>query len=453
MNIPSLQTWVNGKIREAAAALALGLSDAAAALTAGLAVKQDVAQRGVSSGYASLDGSGKVPLSELPTTSFASPGQGLLPPEDGAEGPMGPPGAPGATGAAGVQGATGPQGIQGDDGPEGLPGIPGSSGATGSTGSQGVPGIPGLQGEDGADGAQGPPGIQGVTGATGSTGSTGAQGNAGAAIFMASEQGPDGEQGNPGAQGNPGVTGAQGPLGPAVFLLNETTDGDQGPPGPQGAQGPQGQGLTIYMPGEDGEQGPQGAPGTPGSPGSDYMGFFHDGSLYTSRRVLSCLTDVGLASFGALTANRFYIVAGEAPDDIPSPLLSQIGVEITTAIAASTLYLHVYSNKNGYPDKYLGTYSAVSTATGFLEGNIKIRMTAGQKFFVCIVDDTGLVVVRGVSVNAQPAMYGRDAAGSTAHISYLYVDGVAAVAPSILGAPTGQVTGAAIPAIHAIWST
>lgn len=393
------------------------------------ATKQSRVEKDQPDGYAGLDSSGLVPLAELPAIPASTVcGFPVLLPEDGADGEPGPPGPAGADGAAGSAGATG---AQGPTGPALF-----------------------MLGEA-QDGEPGPPGRDGAAGAAGANGATGAQGPIGPPIFMLQEGDP-GEQGNPGAQGNPGVTGAQGPTGPAIFLLGDYVEGEPGNPGSQGnpgttgAQGPAG--PAVFLLAEDGEQGLPGPQGARGYPGSSYMGFMHDGSLYAAKRILSCLTCVGLAAFTSTTANRFYVVAGEAPDDTPSPSITKLGVEVTTAVAASTIYLHAYSNVNGYPARFLGTASVSSAATGIVEASIGLRLQAGQKFFVAMACDAAGVIVRGVSVNAQPAVYGRDVAGSTAHISYLYFDGTAASPTDPFSSPTGSVAGVAIPAVHAIWS-
>lgn len=185
---------------------------------------------------------------------------------------------------------------------------------------------------------------------------------------------------------------------------------------------------------------------------SGYQGFLHDGSIYTSRRLFNCETCVGLAAFGTMTQDRWYIIPAVAPDEIDVPTLTGLGVEITTA-AAGFLYIAVWSSSNGYPDAYLaGTAKINSGSTGFGEDTgVSQAFTPGQKIWVGVACDAAGVAIRGVSVNAQAACLGRGAAGATNHLGGFYYDGAADTPPDPFPAPTGQLVGVATPAIHGFW--
>lgn len=186
---------------------------------------------------------------------------------------------------------------------------------------------------------------------------------------------------------------------------------------------------------------------------SGYQGFLHDGSIYTSRRLFNCETNVGLASFGTMTQDRWYIVPGVVPDEIDAPTLVGLGFEVTTG-AAGFGYMAVWTSTNGYADAVLvNTLKLDVSAAGFAEDTgLGLALLPGQKVWVGVAVDVAGVVCRGVSVNAQAACLSRGAAGATNHVGGFYYDGTAGAGPDPFPAPTGSMTGIAVPAIHGMWS-
>lgn len=140
--------------------------------------------------YATLDSTGKVPTSQLPSyvddvveytnrASFPTTGEKCKIYVDTTEndiyrwtgstyieisGIIGAQGEKGAQGATGLQGATGTRGVQGY---QGLQGSKGETGAQGFQGFQGKSGVDGLQGFQGFQGKSGVDGIQGEKGEAG----------------------------------------------------------------------------------------------------------------------------------------------------------------------------------------------------------------------------------------------------------------------------------------------
>jgi hypothetical protein len=211
-------------------------------------------EKGATGGVATLNSSGIVPDSQLPSRL----------------GPTGPTGPQGVEGIVGATGATGPQGSKGDvgnTGPTGAQGNTGITGTTGPTGAQGNTGITGTTGPTGAvgnTGNQGPQGEMGNTGITGTTGPTGAVGNTGIT-------GATGAQGNTGITGSTGPTGAQGNTGITGATGADSTvvgpTGAQGNTGITGATGAQGNTGITGSTGPTGAQGNTGITGTTGPTG------------------------------------------------------------------------------------------------------------------------------------------------------------------------------------------
>ena len=243
-----------------------------------------------SSSYATLDNTGKVPTSQLPSyvddvveytnkASFPSTGEkGKIYVDVTANdiyrwtgstyikisGIIGAQGEKGAQGATGLQGATGSRGVQGY---QGLQGSKGETGAQGYRGYQGYQGIQGIKGTDGTNGTNGVQGYQGYTGAQGATGVQGYQGLQG----KAGTNGTNGSRGVQGYQGYDGIKGATGVQGYQGIRGATGATGAQGEQGIQGFQGFQGKSGVDGLQGAIGLQGKNGTNGSNGAQG--YQGY------------------------------------------------------------------------------------------------------------------------------------------------------------------------------------
>ena len=245
-----------------------------------------------STSYATLDSTGKVPTSQLPSyvddveeytnrASFPATGEkgkiyvdttendiyrwtgstyikisGII----GAQGEKGAQGYTGLQGATGLQGKQGLQGIKGTDGTNGTNGVQGYRGYQGYQGYQGYTGLQGATGLQGIKGTDGSRGVQGFQGIKGTDGSRGVQGFQGI-------KGTDGTNGTNGAQGYTGAQGYQGYQG------IKGTDGSRGIQGFQGIKGTDGTNGTNGVQGYRGYQGLQGIKGTDGTNGDNGTNF------------------------------------------------------------------------------------------------------------------------------------------------------------------------------------
>ena len=118
------------------------------------------------------------------------------------------------SGIIGAQGEKGEQGTQGYQGFQGFQGYQGLQGEKGEQGEQGTQGYQGYQGFQGYQGLQGEKGEQGEIGTQGYQGLQGFQGFQG-------KSGVDGEQGEQGIQGFQGFQGYQGLQGTALTVVND----------------------------------------------------------------------------------------------------------------------------------------------------------------------------------------------------------------------------------------
>jgi hypothetical protein len=194
-------------------------------------------QKGAPLGVATLDATGKIPVSQIPDDIL------------NAGGDPGPTGPSGVQGIVGPRGATGPAGYVGSDGATGSTGIFGPTGSTGVIGPSGLRGVEGPTGASGVRGASGPAGVNGITGATGpapvvtsvpgfpnkiriggieveaAAGATGPTG-----LGATGLQGPTGTAGYVGSDGSTGATGIQGATGPAAAEIRIVGQINQWPP-------------------------------------------------------------------------------------------------------------------------------------------------------------------------------------------------------------------------------
>lgn len=164
--------------------------------------------------------------------------------------------------------------------------------------------------------------------------------------------------------------------------------GTEGPPGPQGNPGPQGD------PGPQGGPGPQGDPGSAGPPGLPggvvpAVGGIAVGRYYDQGTV-GLIQNTYTATAGHLVLVPF----------IPrrTMRIDQLGVSISTGIAASSLRMLAYddADDDGWPDTLLhyspADLSAASVA--YVSDSLNLVLTQGRNYWL------------GVWTSANPAIRG-----------------------------------------------
>lgn len=190
-----------------------------------------------------------------------------------------------------------------------------------------------------------------------------------------------------------------------------------------------------------------------------YLDFAHDGTLYTQRVFANTVTNVNMSVFGAaqgLVEDRLFAVPLAAPIEGPSgspPVIDFLGTEVVTADSGHFAKLYVFSNVNGYPGELLAVTGDLDlSSTGYVEEQISLSLTAGQRVWVAVnIDRVITAVLRGISVNSQSHAMGKDAVG-TGSQGALYYDYPYSSDPDPFPLPPTAIIVGNIPGIYVRWA-